>query len=156
MAGPYARVAAVGVWWLCFNRPTFPNQQRDDKRGCVVRRAMISSRSDTQKAPPKIWPCRRNDVGFLCHWLSLSLAAGAGQDIKTKGREPMLRLIAVAFALTFASSALALPPVSVQKAETLVLPIRQACGAGMHYVNGVCLRTPARRAASRCVRGKTC
>ena len=68
----------------------------------------------------------------------------------------MLRLIAVAFALTFASSAQALRLVSAQKADTLVVPIRQACGAGMHYVNGVCLRTPARRAASRCVRGRTC
>jgi hypothetical protein len=68
----------------------------------------------------------------------------------------MLRLIAVAFALTFAFSAQALPPLSGQKADTLVVPIRQACGAGMHYVNGVCLRTPARRAASRCVRGRTC
>jgi transposase len=28
--------------------------------------------------------------------------------------------------------------------------------AGMHMVNGKCIRTPARRAASRCVRGKTC
>ena len=68
----------------------------------------------------------------------------------------MLRLIAVAFALTLASSAQALPPVSAQKADTLLILIRQACGAGMHYVNGVCLRTPARRAASRCVRGRTC
>lgn len=68
----------------------------------------------------------------------------------------MLRLIAVAFALTLASSAQALPPVSAQNADTLVVPIRHACGAGLHYVNGVCLRTPARRAASRCVRGRTC
>jgi hypothetical protein len=68
----------------------------------------------------------------------------------------MLRLIAVAFALTLASSAQALPPVSPHQADTLVVPIRQACGAGMHYVNGVCLRTPVRRAASRCVRGRTC
>ena len=68
----------------------------------------------------------------------------------------MLRLIAVAFALTFASSAQAFPPVSAQRVDTLVVPIRQACGAGMHYVNGVCLRTPARRAAGRCVRGRTC
>jgi hypothetical protein len=55
----------------------------------------------------------------------------------------MLRLIAVAFALTLASSAQALPPVSPHQADTLVVPIRQACGAGMHYVNGVCLRKEA-------------
>jgi hypothetical protein len=69
----------------------------------------------------------------------------------------MLRLIAVAFALTVASSAQALPPVvSLNQPDTLVTPVREACGAGMHMVNGVCVRTHARRAASRCVRGKTC
>ena len=68
----------------------------------------------------------------------------------------MLRLIAVAFALTLASSAQALPPVSVLQPDQLVVPVREACGAGMHMVNGVCVRTPARRNASRCVRGRTC
>jgi hypothetical protein len=69
----------------------------------------------------------------------------------------MLRLIAVAFALTVASSAQALPPVaSFNQPDKLVIPVREACGAGMHMVNGVCVRTHARRAASRCVRGKTC
>jgi hypothetical protein len=68
----------------------------------------------------------------------------------------MLRLIAAAFALTLASSAQALPPVSLLQPDQLVVPVREACGAGMHMVNGKCLRTPARRAASRCVRGKTC
>ena len=62
----------------------------------------------------------------------------------------MLRLIAVAFALTVASSAQALPPVvSLNQPDTLVTPVREACGAGMHMVNGVCVRTPTRRAASR-------
>ena len=68
----------------------------------------------------------------------------------------MLRLIAVAFALTLASSAQALPPVSLQQPDKLVIPIRAACGAGLYRVNGVCVRTPARRAASRCARGVTC
>jgi hypothetical protein len=69
----------------------------------------------------------------------------------------MLKLFAVAFALTVASSAQALPPVtSLNQPDTLVTPVRAACGAGMHSVNGVCVRTPARRAASRCVRGRTC
>jgi hypothetical protein len=67
----------------------------------------------------------------------------------------MLRLIAAAFALTLASSAQALPPVSLLQ-DQLVVPVREACGAGMHMVNGVCVRTHARRAASRCVRGRTC
>jgi hypothetical protein len=68
----------------------------------------------------------------------------------------MLRLIPVAFALTLASSAQALPPVSFHQPDELVIPVREACGAGMHLVNGKCVRTHTRRAASRCVRGKTC
>ena len=68
----------------------------------------------------------------------------------------MIKLIVLAFALTLASSAQALPPVSFHQADKLVIPARAACGAGMHSVNGVCVRTPARRGASRCVRGKTC
>jgi len=65
----------------------------------------------------------------------------------------MLRLIAVVFALALAQ---ALPPVSLQQPDKLVVPVREACGAGMHRVNGVCVRTHARRAASRCARGVTC
>ncbi len=33
--------------------------------------------------------------------------------------------------------------------DSLVTTVREACGAGMHRVNGVCLRTAARRAAGR-------
>jgi hypothetical protein len=55
----------------------------------------------------------------------------------------MLRLMAVAFALTLASSAQPLPPYHPYQSNALVVPIRQACGAGMHYVNGVCLRKEA-------------
>jgi hypothetical protein len=68
----------------------------------------------------------------------------------------MIRLIAVAFALTLASSAQAFPPAPLHQPDELVIKVREACGAGMHMVNGVCVRTQARRAASRCVRGKTC
>jgi hypothetical protein len=69
----------------------------------------------------------------------------------------MLRLVAVAFALTVASSAQALPPVlSLNQSDKQVIPVREACGAGMHMVNGKCVRTHARRAASRCARGVTC
>ena len=46
----------------------------------------------------------------------------------------MIRLIVVAFALTLASSAQALPPVSFHQADKLVIPVRAACGAGMHSV----------------------
>jgi hypothetical protein len=69
----------------------------------------------------------------------------------------MLRLIVVAFALTLTSSAQALPPlVSLNQPDKLVTPVREACGAGMHMVNGKCIRTQARRETSKCVRGKTC
>jgi len=68
----------------------------------------------------------------------------------------MIRLIAVAFVLTLASSAQALPPVPLLQPDEMVIKVREVCGAGMHRVNGVCVRTPARRAASRCARGVTC
>jgi len=68
----------------------------------------------------------------------------------------MIRLITVALALTLASSAQALPPISVLQKDQNVIQVREACGAGMHRVNGVCIRTHARRAASRCARGVTC
>jgi hypothetical protein len=68
----------------------------------------------------------------------------------------MIRLFAVAFALTLATSALAMPRAPLQQSGDMVIQVREACGAGMHYVNGHCVRTPARRAASRCARGVTC
>ena len=68
----------------------------------------------------------------------------------------MIRLIAVAFAVALASSAQAIPLAPLQQPNDVVIKVREACGAGMHRVNGVCVRTPARRAASRCARGVTC
>jgi hypothetical protein len=68
----------------------------------------------------------------------------------------MTRLIAVAFALMLASSAQAMPLAPLQHQDDMVTTVRHACGAGMHMVNGVCVRTHARRAASRCARGVTC
>ena len=68
----------------------------------------------------------------------------------------MTRLIAVAFALTLMSSAQAMPLAPIQHPDEPVITVREACGAGMHEVNGVCVRTHARRAASRCARGVTC
>jgi hypothetical protein len=68
----------------------------------------------------------------------------------------MLRLIAVAFVLTLASSALAFTPARPHQSGDMVIKVREACGAGMHRVNGVCVRTPARRAARRCAVGVTC
>jgi len=68
----------------------------------------------------------------------------------------MTRFIALAFALTLASFAQAMPLAHLQQQDEMVITVREACGAGMHMVNGVCVRTHARRAASRCARGVTC
>ena len=71
----------------------------------------------------------------------------------------MIRLIAVAFALALASSAQAMPP-APQPSDDTVIAVREACGAGMHRVNGRCVGTPARRharrAVRRCAAGVTC
>jgi hypothetical protein len=68
----------------------------------------------------------------------------------------MIRWIAVAFVLAFAASAQAMPPVQIQPPGGLVIGVREACGAGMHRINGVCVTTHARRAARRCAVGVTC
>ena len=44
----------------------------------------------------------------------------------------------------------------VRQPGDLVITIREACGAGMHLVNGVCVTTHARRSARRCAAGVTC
>jgi hypothetical protein len=71
----------------------------------------------------------------------------------------MTKLIAAAFASALAISAQAMPLAPPQSDDTVTL-VREACGAGMHRVNGVCIRTAARRtagrAAVRCARGVTC
>jgi hypothetical protein len=69
--------------------------------------------------------------------------------------ETMTKLIATAFAVALVSSVQAMPLAPPAPDDTLTL-VREACGAGMHRVNGVCVRTHARRAASRCARGVTC
>jgi hypothetical protein len=68
----------------------------------------------------------------------------------------MIKLIAIAVVLIFASSAHAFSPAPAQQLDVFIVKVRHACGPGLHMVNGVCLRTPARRAASRCARGVTC
>jgi hypothetical protein len=65
----------------------------------------------------------------------------------------MTRLVALTFALTLASLAQAMPLAPLHRSENFVITVREACWAGMHRVNGVCMRTHARRAASRCARG---
>jgi hypothetical protein len=72
----------------------------------------------------------------------------------------MTRLTAAAFALALAlplaSSAAAAPLAPLQQPSDVIVKVREACGAGMHRVNGVCVTTHARRAARRCAAGVTC
>ena len=69
----------------------------------------------------------------------------------------MIRLAFVTVALVLASSAQAMPPVTLQHPDEIVIQVREACGAGMRRTaNGNCIRTPTRRAASRCARGVSC
>jgi hypothetical protein len=68
----------------------------------------------------------------------------------------MVKLLAIVFVLALSSFAQAVPLAPRQQPNDLAIKVRQACGPGMHWVNGSCIRTPARRAASRCARGVTC
>jgi hypothetical protein len=88
--------------------------------------------------------------------LRLQRARGGEFFAVPRRREAMIRLLAIVFALVLASSAQGMPRAPLQQPDEMVIKVRQACGPGMHYVNGACIRTPARRAASRCARGVTC
>jgi hypothetical protein len=72
----------------------------------------------------------------------------------------MIRLTALALALALASSAQAMSPAPLQQSDDMVIKVREACGAGMHRVGGVCVSNVgarhARRAVRRCARGTTC
>ena len=61
----------------------------------------------------------------------------------------MIRLIAVVFAMAIATSAQAMSLAPLQQPDNMLTQVRQACGAGMHMVNGRCLTTPARRHVRR-------
>ena len=65
----------------------------------------------------------------------------------------MIRFIAVAFALAVATSAQAMSPARIHPSDGMIAQVREACGAGMHMVNGTCVRTAARRNAARCAVG---
>ena len=65
----------------------------------------------------------------------------------------MMRLIAIAFALAVATSAQAALLAPLRQPDGMVTQVREACGAGMHMVNGTCVRTAARRNAARCAVG---
>jgi hypothetical protein len=63
----------------------------------------------------------------------------------------MIRLVATGFALTVATSALALAPTPLHQPASAITQVRHACGPGMHMVNGYCRRTVMRRQARRCL-----
>ena len=65
----------------------------------------------------------------------------------------MIRVLAVIFALAFATSAQATPLAPLRQQDSVITQVREACGAGMHLVNGQCIRTSARRNAARCAVG---
>jgi hypothetical protein len=67
--------------------------------------------------------------------------------------ESMTRLAVIAFVVALASSAQAVPIAPIEQPESMITTVREACGAGMHRVNGVCIRTAARRQAARCAAG---
>jgi hypothetical protein len=61
----------------------------------------------------------------------------------------MTRLITLVFALAAATSAHAMSLAPLAQSEDAITQVRQACGAGMHMVNGRCVTTPARRQVRR-------
>ena len=66
----------------------------------------------------------------------------------------MIRLVTfAAFALALATSAQAMSPLPLHQPDGMITQVREACGAGMHMVNGQCIRTSARRNAARCAVG---
>jgi len=67
--------------------------------------------------------------------------------------EAIIRLITVVFALVVSTSAQATPLPPLQQPDGMITQVREACGAGMHMVNGTCVRTAARRNAARCAVG---
>jgi hypothetical protein len=69
----------------------------------------------------------------------------------------MIRLIAVAFALTLATSVQATAPLApLHGPDNMITQVREACGSGRVRINGVCVaRTTmrhARREVRRCAR----
>jgi hypothetical protein len=61
----------------------------------------------------------------------------------------MIRLIAVVFAVTVATSAQAMSVSPLHQPDNMITQARECCGAGMHMINGRCVTTPARRHVRR-------
>ena len=65
----------------------------------------------------------------------------------------MIKLTPIALALALATSAQAMPLTPIHQPDGMITQVRAACGAGMHRVNGVCVRTAATRRVTRCAVG---
>jgi len=65
----------------------------------------------------------------------------------------MIRIIAVTFALTLASSAQAVPLAPIQQPDSMVSTVREACGAGKTRINGVCVDRTTKRQVRRSTTG---
>ena len=61
----------------------------------------------------------------------------------------MIRLIAVAFALTLATSVQAMSPAPLHQPDGMITQIREACGAGRVRINGVCVARTTKRHVRR-------
>ena len=61
----------------------------------------------------------------------------------------MIRLIAVAFALTLATSVQAMSPAPLHQPDGMITQIREACGAGRVRINGVCVARTTKRHVPR-------
>ena|SRR5689334_18203912 len=61
----------------------------------------------------------------------------------------MIRLIAVVIASAVATSAQAMSLTPISQPDNMITQVREACGAGMHMVNGRCVTTSARRHVRR-------
>jgi hypothetical protein len=61
----------------------------------------------------------------------------------------MIRLTAIVFVLAAATSAQATSLAPLHEPDNIITQVRQACGAGMHMVNGRCVTTSARRHVRR-------
>jgi len=64
----------------------------------------------------------------------------------------MIRLIALVFTFVGATSAQAMTIAPAHQPDNMLIQVRDACGAGMHRVNGRCVSTPARRQVRRVAR----
>jgi len=65
----------------------------------------------------------------------------------------MIRFVAFFLAVAFVSSAQAIPLMSSQSPDGVIVAVREGCGAGLQRVGNRCVRNTAVRKVRRCVAG---